>query len=284
MSLFIRDSDCGCACSDDPCVPVDPPLPILKINRVQGAKTKCATTFPEWPGYVSTPPKRYLKTTLSGSLTIKKTDPFCGSCSEQYIDSYSGACIIDRINCTFQNLGTLSEYTDDCFGNYPNTVDYNTCGISASLDLGISTSYSLTTAYYTGIGCAPNGNGYFSTGIAYAVLSDEYTTAQLITDATNKIPNYPNSFITNIALNCASIEIDNDQFDCIISQFKYKFQIPSLSGYTNYIISWYDEYGNPMSYSWNGTDTETPVYGPVVGTGAYNVNYCAPQYVSVSCA
>jgi hypothetical protein len=57
-------------------------------------------------------------------------------------------------------------------------------------------------------------------------------------------------------------DLSADETDYAIQRFKYKFVLPDLEGYDCYRIEWM-EGSTAKSYQWNGTDTETPVYGPV---------------------
>jgi hypothetical protein len=44
-----------------------------------------------------------------------------------------------------------------------------------------------------------------------------------------------------------------------LRRFKYRFQLPTLTGYTVYNFSW-KEGATSRSYTWNGSDTYSPTY------------------------
>jgi hypothetical protein len=63
--------------------------------------------------------------------------------------------------------------------------------------------------------------------------------------------------------------LSSDEVTMTKRKAEYKFTIPSLTGYTCYRITWVERFapeagGSPtntaLTYVWNGTDTETPVY------------------------
>ena len=72
----------------------------------------------------------------------------------------------------------------------------------------------------------------------------------------NELPAYPNSWNGE----CSSYRnLDSDEITCTIRRFRYKFQLPNMSGITAYGITW-NEGGVAKSYTWDGSASETPVY------------------------
>ena len=133
------------------------------------------------------------------------------------------------------------------------------CGGTTSVGLyGCSgpTVISTTVQEYATPPCGSAGAGGSNVTLT---LSDEYTTAQLIADVVADLPSYPGTY----AGTCSSLrDLSSNELTYSIRRFKYKFILPDLTGFSCYKIAWL-EGATAKSYFWNGTDTETPEYGPV---------------------
>jgi hypothetical protein len=88
MSATIPDCGCDCAPNQDPCAPCGGAIGITTLCRIQtGSATLCGNSEYTTP---STPPKKYLKRELSGSMTVKSWNSgVCGVGALQ-----AGTCIV----------------------------------------------------------------------------------------------------------------------------------------------------------------------------------------------
>ncbi len=262
MATYIRGTDCnGCpGCTNDPCDPAPAaPAPTLVCDSISASLTKCGYT--EWSGYESTPPKRYLVLTLSGTLTAEtNAETDCsGACDSKITYAYSGTCSYSRPACAETTSGNqqTTVYSDCVNGGTP--TDFATCDLETPFT-GFTDSYTATVHSQSGDGCL---SGFDYTGSASATLSSEYTTALLISDTEAALPSYPDTW----AGTCSSYrDLDSDELTYTIRRFKYKFELPDLTGFSCYKITWL-EGATAKEYIWNGTDTETPVYGPISEPG-----------------
>ncbi len=254
------NGDC-CACRPAVCTDCTCPAPTLRCDSISASLTKCG--FDEWSGHVSSPPKIYLTTTLSGTLTAQHTaDALCALCNDKTTYAYSGTCSFARPSCSETDTGNQHVVP------YPDCVTPGSSSDSDVCDLpplaGFTDSYTSTVHTQTGDGCDGGVPSENFTGSATATLSSEYTTALLISDTVAALPSYPGTFSGT----CSSLRnLSSDELTYSIRRFKYKFVLPDLTGFSCYSISWM-EGSTPRSYTWNGTDTETPVYGPVNEPGS----------------
>jgi hypothetical protein len=256
--MFIKQVGCDCPCGPDPCTPATAPDPTLKCDSISATKTKCG--FPEWSGYESNPPKIYLTCTLSGSVTFEtnSASDCSGSCESKIVHTWSGSCAYSRSDCSFSSSSSYTVDTFDPCDNLQSSVTTDPCpDLDDSLSSGVTNSYNSTVHTLTGDGCyAANFN---ASGSATATLSDEYTTTALISDVEAALPAYPGTW----AGTCGAYrDLSSDEMTYTIRRFKYKFQLPDLTGYNCYRITW-NEGSTPMSYQWDGVATETPEYGPI---------------------
>jgi hypothetical protein len=258
------------------------PSPTLTCDSVSASLTKCG--YSEQFGHVSTPPKIYRSRTWSGSLTQQDFDPDTGEgCTNlagllsTYTISFGGTCTYPRTTCTVPTTG--------CYYNEGAGVVYE-CEDGMSLLVLFCSSgpcpeniTSGTNAQFVGDGVCNGGNPEFKvTGSSYETLSNEYTTANLKTDCAGTLPAYPNTWTGT----CSSyLNLDSDELTCSIRRFKYYLQLPSLSGYTTYNLSW-NEGSTPRTYTWNGTDTATPTY--TVNEPATNGTTSVTDITVTSCA
>lgn len=244
------------------------PLPELVCDSISASKTKCG--FSEF-GTASSPPKKYLTKTQSGGL-IDST--FVSG--DTYTNSWSGALDYSRPACTTSDTRQLYvTVTGGCSASITLTGssgqieaggtanglfvwDVNCAGTTSLPLYGCSgpTVISTTVTEYASPPCGAAG----ATGSTVTLtLSNEYTTALLISDTEAALPSYPGTYSGT----CSSLrDLSSSELTYTIRRFKYKFILPDLTGIACYELSWL-EGSTPMTYTWNGTDTETPVYGPV---------------------
>lgn len=221
-------------------------MPTLLCDSIQSSMTKCG--FDENPGHASTPPKIYLKRTFSGSLTNRTYDNGT-SCTGTFVEvtsTYSGYCEQDGVDCVtpINNSLTVDGVAWGCGDAFPT-------GCSAVECVPVITA---TTATYTGDNTCRTATEFY--GTASDTLSIEYATSDLIVNTLNALPSYPNTWDGT----CSSYrDLDTDEMTYTVRRFKYKFELPTLTGCTSYQISWM-EGSTARSYTWNGTDTETGIY------------------------
>lgn len=282
MGTFIKGTGsatgkcCGCG-GRTPCD--GPPASYLQCRTAEASITKCG--FSEWPGYVSTPPRLYLRKTLSGIQTAESGGDDCTVCNSKVVYQWSGDIVITKASCPIADSDSTqvitSFYSYDCI----NLTYYTVNTPVPALGTGSSTfpdSYTSTVHTTTGVGCLGNGPGNFSAnyyGSASETLSDEWTTSALEADVTAAIPAYSGPFDL---VPCTGSYYDKTSDELTITKRKmeYKFVLPGfggvswLIGYSCYKIMW-DEVFTPKgggsttvltsrTYTWNGSDTETPVY------------------------
>lgn len=265
----------------DPCSECVCAAPTLVCDSASISLSKCG--FPEF-GTPSDPPKIYATKTQSGGLTFDYID----GCT--YQNAWSGAQVIDKYPCTVLSDDRMISVTEsgliceNCTTNVALGVDDVTepgppeafagcgrwapnpscaSGTIAALDYCCDdgTNASTTVKTYAEPGCGfPNSTGSTVT----LTLSNDYTTAELVSNAQTHFPSYPGTFDGN----CSAFQIfSSDEITYSEQRFYYKFILPDLTGCTSYFILWrVGPTGDLMEYSWNGSDTETPTYGPVISS------------------
>jgi hypothetical protein len=206
-------------------------LPVLEFRSVQAAKSKYGYT--EF-GYVGpTPPrKKYLRKTYSGSMLEKGyTDPD-GPCETEAscstTNTYSGHIEIDRFTGEIvENTYNVSSTQPDCLGG----GNWESEAVSP-------------TVYVTeGQGCG-GGTGApffynYSSGTITETLSDEYTTEQVIIDATDALGDYSDWEPVPLGYwEVASLDIPPEELSAEVRRGKYRFALPDLSGVACYRIEW----------------------------------------------
>ena len=280
MAIFIKDHGCGCdGCSDDPCIQTKQVNPTILTRTSTATKYKCG--FEEYINPYPAVIKVYLKQSQSGTVTNSESSS--GSVATQ---SYAGNELYDRTTCgitdTTHSPWVYFDGSSTTSGDIPNAKVFDPAGgggiagcsiiNGGNFNTGIcniqtlSTLSKRVTPTCTPSTCAStfSTSGYFSVD-----LSDEYTTAMLITDVEAALPPYSGSFYTGIEIS-AGLSIYSGERDAYAALYQYKFQIPNLTGYSAYKIDWDEKYtpeaggGEPVithfTYTWNGSDTETSLY------------------------
>lgn len=277
MGTFIKGTGdastrcCGCASRPDACDPV--PSVAIQCRTAEASITKCG--YSEWTGYVSTPPRIYLRKTLGGSITAENGGDDCAICNTKIEYVYSGYDEFTKVSCPTLSSDSTQlvqySYNFDCI----NITTTSVFSGGQTIGTGSATfpdTYTSTVHTITGVGCLGNGIGnpsfnYY--GSATETLSDEWTTSALETDVTNAIPAFSGSFLGGVDCTGAYYDKTTDELTITKRKMEYKFPLPSLTGYTCYSLTW-DEVFTPKgggsttstskSYVWNGSDTETPIY------------------------
>jgi len=239
-------------------------LPTLQCDSVSASLTKCG--FDEYYPYESTPPKVYRTRAWSGGMaqqTFDNDDCNAVDLLETYEIRFSGSVTYARSTCTTSGTNDWAEYRDGTLedsgtttsspmGNYVafcgGECDPTTSAISQEF-VPDNTCVGSFPAHKTYAPATPGGN-------AKETLSNEYTTAHLIADTESALPAYPGTWSGT----CSSYrDLSADEMTYTLRRFKYRFQLPTLTGYTVYNFSW-KEGATSRSYTWNGSDTYSPTY------------------------
>ena len=241
--------------------PNPPPNPTFVSRTASASKTKCG--FGEWSGYESTPPKFYRRCSYSGTGIYYYYDPMCDPVSP------TGSSEASYNITGSQYEGTLCAYSRDeqlcvTFGD-GSTSCTSASGPAQPLLLGWTSETISATSYYR-INSLSGGCGQIQTETETRSLSDEHTTAQLITEALAAIPAFSGIYLGGVqtALN----NIASDEFTVSVRSMQYKFTLPTLTGYTAYRIDWTEVFtptvgsptGTDRSYTWDLSASETPAY------------------------
>jgi len=224
---WLKSVGCGCGgCGPDPCTPQSAPAPTLQCDSVEASDNKDGNA--EFAGYESTPPKYYRESIGAGSITQKiwEFNPGCtGTVTETIVTNFSGTY-----------AGTLP---------------------APCADVACVPSATATVKTYTGDGaCYGTFPNHQHTGTGTLTLSDEFTTAQLIAQVAAALGGYPGTW----AGDCTAYRnLTADEFTYTIRKFRYRFALPTLTGFTTYKITW-TEGATAREYIWDGSATETGVY------------------------
>ncbi len=278
-----------CDCKTEPCDPCSAPAPTLVCRTASGSQSKCG-----YGEYVpSTPPKRYLRKTYSGTATGTLYSP---AYDEE--GNITSECADVSCTSTVQWSG-YQEYSqeNDCVGGgtdtYAWTHTVNDCPCDTMEETpcyweGIpsdSATQRIFTDQYGGA-CVYSGFGLYrrGTGSLIETLSNEYSDSMLWADLTGGV--VLSGSYTSEGCTSAEADWDTDHLTLTLRRMGYKFLLPDLTGVACYRITWEENWGGtivPMSYQWNGSATETPVYtinpGPgevVVTVGNVVASYDCP--------
>lgn len=239
--------------------------PTLQCDSITASLTKCG--FDEYAGYESTPPKVYRTRSWSGGMAQQTFDD-AASCDpanllETYEIRFSGSVTYARSTCGATGTNNWAEYRDGALEDSGSTTSAPMTNYVAfcggECDPTTSSSSQQFVPDNTCVGSFPSHKTYAPAtpgGNATESLSNEYTTAHLIADTASALPAYPGTWSGT----CSSYrDLSSDEMTYTIRRFKYRFQLPTLTGYTIYNLSW-KEGGTTRTYTWNGSDTYTPTY------------------------
>jgi hypothetical protein len=246
-------------------------MPTLVCRTSAASKTKCG--YDEYAGYESTPPKKYLTRTLSGSQTLTDYNgaDCTGDCLSIYRLDYSGACTYSRPGCgsPTENGQVRQRYWQPC-----DTLSYDitaspicslTDGIIGTFPNGTET-FSSTTRTITGDGCTELLGNLFVSGAVVETLSSEYATSTLSSDVTSALPSYGS--YSSGDCSGAYYNVSDDELTITKRKMQYKFTLPSLGGYACYKLTWNEHFvaeggtvtNTAKTYQWDGSATETGEY------------------------
>lgn len=230
--------------------------PTLVADAVAASKSKCGNG--ENAGHESTPPKIYLKREWSGAIGDHEQEPYCGVDVGYSETTWGGYCEYSRSTCTTSGDMTV------------NGVGLGSCSAAFTAQSVCPAPYdgthTITATTITVVGnntCYQNHRFY---GTATETLSNEFTTAQLISDTQAAMPSFPGTWEDSPV---TIRDLDSDELTYSEQQSQYKFMLPSMAGFTSYAIAWVERFtptggGGPTdtarSYTWNGVASETGVY------------------------
>lgn len=263
----------------------DARLPTLRCRTAGVGLNKDG--FYEFAGYESTPPKVYLTSTLSGTLTSQSVTPSCSDCEAQVIYTWTGAAVYSSTAGLLSDTreGKIDAYLLDC-STLDSSVTFQAGDVALNDYYCFNNTFSSYIHTISGQGCCTTIN---SSGTATNTLSDEYTTAQL----KSNIEALTVSFTGPFADDCeAFLILGNNELSITRQELQYKFDWPfslTATRYSCYRIDWSEVFTpdsgsvvtTPRHYLWNGTDTETPVYSISAPTSYGTVVVTA---ISASCS
>lgn len=243
--------------------------PTALRRTVSASKSKAG--YVEFDG-PSSPPRIYLRTTASGSVTLESFSVAdCSSgCLYKRVTTTNGQVNFDPDTMLESYSGTweVAEDTDgDCVVDL--TTPFDPTGGALNGD-GDTVSTTLTTLVTSGSAICNSGNLF--TGSNTFTRTNEFTTALLDTNVDAALT-LPGSFSAG-SLSTPSLgyrELTTDEMDLAKTKSEYKFTLPSLValGYVTYRLDWIERFaplggGSPTDtakfYNWDGVATETPVY------------------------
>jgi hypothetical protein len=116
--------------------------------------------------------------------------------------------------------------------------------------------------------CTPAINSAKYAGTISETLSNEYTNSVLSANVIASLPAFSGTFDS---FNCqgALYDLDDDEVTMTQRKIEYKFLLPALTGYPCYRLTWRETFipsgtattvSTSMTYVWDGSATETPVY------------------------
>lgn len=231
--------------------------PTLVADAVYSTKTKVG--FGENVGYESTPPKIYLKNEWSGTLTFTTYVPPCVSPVGSSDTTFAGNCEYDRDGTIINDSKTVAGAGA---GTWCDTRNFAGSICPDPADCANTTTATTITNVGNGV-CLDN---VAVSGTVTETLSNEFTTALLISDTQAAMPSFPGTWAdTPVTIR----DLSSDETTYAEQQAQYKFELPSMAGVTSYGIAWVERftpYGGggatdtPRSYTWDGVATETGVY------------------------
>jgi hypothetical protein len=247
--------------------------PTLVCDSIAASQTKCG--WEEQTGYISTPPKRYKTRTWFGWLDQfdyipDETCTVPGDIVGTYRVEVTGACTFSTPGCSPPTSG--NQYRETINGVAGSWVD--ACDISIGVLAAFCSSGPCPEAVINA-----EQTGFSGDGVCYVgspsfkvlnglgeLLSVEYTTAEMIADAVAALPSYPGTWDGD----CAAIrDLASDELSYSLQRFKYKFQLPDMTGNTTAQITWTERFtpdgggsptDTPKVYDWDGVATETGEY------------------------
>lgn len=227
MSIAAQCPDC-CSC----------PTATVEWDSVSASKSKCG--FPEWAGFVSSPPKYYLVLTENGTR-LEGADGACDVTVEwaSFTTTYNSSA------CTISYSGSIVVNGDNCGTTNPVRADDTDDGVYYSV---LSPSDDCASGFTFGASCTENvTSGTFKTvddscsGSVAMTLSSEYTTALLKSNTVAALPSYDDDW-NDTAGSFANLSADEVSYAIRESRYRLRFKIPQVGSGKCYRISWVERF------------------------------------------
>lgn len=225
MSVAAQCPDC-CTC----------PAPTTQWDSRSASKTKSG--FSEAAGFISTPPKRYFTATGSG---IEARD--IGGGAILATQSYAGPLTLDVDESPGSSTKFITETNCLIVGGPFTCASTTALGCSsADFDAGLISNRFGVAA--NSLSATENGSdaGGFSCGqVLWITLSSEYTTADLITNATADLPAYPGTWAGTAG---SFRNLSTDELSVAIRESRYRhiFPVPNVSSGACYRLEWVERF------------------------------------------
>jgi hypothetical protein len=247
--------------------------PSVTVERKSrsASKTKCG--FSEFSGFASSPPKRYLTDTWSGTSESTNRYDTCSGTVQQLQRHTASGSVDFSSGCVGSGSITFTSLYEsyDRSGATTSTLSYtDTLTPSYVLSsLGVPGSACPTSSGYTttsttkranDIACSSPDN-FACTGGITSTLSSEYTTATLISSTVAALPAY-GAF--SVASPSASRNLSTDELSYAIAEavYRFRFKVPKVGSGSTYIIKWVERFSpegggavtdTVKNYTWSGT-------------------------------
>lgn len=203
-------------------------------------------------------------------------DNVCATCLEKVVFTFSGTCSYATPACSITENGSVSA---DLYSPCETFASNETCSrcvlhslATCVFDEGDACLFSVTNTSTTHTvdcttTCCDFGTFYAkATGSVVETLSDEYTTADIISDVDTALAA---ASFGSWGVACeAFYDLDSDELSATKQKLEYNFVLPDMTGYSCYKIMWEERFtpaggGSPSytskSYQWDGVATESPV-------------------------
>ncbi len=233
-------------------------LPTVQYDARSASKTKCG--YSEFSGFVSSPPKKYRTRTWSGArVETSYLLPGCTGSSSTDTLAISGSANYDSAcSCTAAFVSTFN-------GTPTNITDCNATTTWAT-DITSATTKEDFDRANTGT-CQP-GNFIIDQADSLDELSDEYTTAQLLTNTTAALGAFPDTWVGTAG---SYYNLTTDELTNSIREDKARIPLASVglvSG-TDYVLHYLRRFTPDVgsvvdtpatvSFTYNGTDTHLAI-------------------------
>lgn len=240
----------------------------LVCDSISASRTKCGYT--ECSGFESTPPKYYLHKTDNWVRSDSRPATSCTSSwgftttTDNVVDE-DGNCV-DTVTCS--GSGTITDNTGTFNFSWVSNGS-NGC-VATNAGLAFCTSACLTpdsggcTSATVSVRTCSSHPGPFDVDLTETItISNEYTTADLISNTEGALPDYDDDFNDSCS---ASYDLSDDETSLTIQDFRYKFTFDAAAH--SCILRWIERFtpevgdvvDTPRSFSVTAGMTETTVF------------------------
>lgn len=211
------------------------PTPTTQWDSVSAFLSKFG--YAESPGFVSTPPKRYKKLTFTGTIEFR----YFGEKEDwQGVFEYISASTVSET--TAFGYGYYTGASPGCsFGTYVGFLDQTPGPHTNPNTVGGGCSVSSTVGGQSCDISSPTPPDKYCVNTRVATLSEEYTTADLVTNAIAALPAYPGTWSGTPG---SFRNISTDELSIAIRQARYRliFPVPLVGPGTCYRLAWVERF------------------------------------------